>query len=340
MQSTFENNRKQLITRIETISTLDSITKTKLALDLFQYQYKYNEFYQKYALLLNKTIENVDSIDKIPFLPISLFKNYIIKTGRWKNESIYQSSGTTGSISSRHYIRSTDWYYKNAFKGFLEFFPDSENTAILALLPSYLEQGESSLVAMIDYFIKKSKQPSSGFYLHDIDRLNNQIKENENNNIPTIIFGVSYALLDFAEMYPQRLYNTTIIETGGMKGRRKELPKAEIHEILSKSFGLNDIYSEYGMTELQSQAYSLSNGIFKPSKTMDIYIRELSDPLSMLGYNMNGGINIIDYANIDSCSFIATEDMGKKYNDNSFELMGRMDAADIRGCNLLVNDIL
>jgi len=322
---------------IEKICRVDSNSFEELSLQLFQYQAKNNELYGKFIKLLHINVKDISNAQQIPFLPISVFKSKVIKTGNWKEECIFNSSGTTGMVRSSHYILSTDFYLKNCVKGFSKFYDSPKKYAILALLPSYLERDGSSLILMVEHFIRQSEHKESGFFLNNMDDLAARLKICMENDIPVLLLGVSFALLDFAEKYPMPLHNTVIMETGGMKGRRKEILRKELHAILKNAFKTDSIHSEYGMTELMSQAYSKGDGLFSCTDTMKILIRDSSDPLSILPAGRNGAVNIIDLANVDSCAFIASEDIGMLYENGDFEILGRFDSSDIRGCNLLVS---
>jgi phenylacetate-coenzyme A ligase PaaK-like adenylate-forming protein len=307
-----------------------------IALALFQYQYQHNVVYQRFVDLLKINPQSVNVIEKIPFLPISFFKNFEIKTENWTAETVFSSSGTTGQITSQHFVRDLDLYQKITAQGFEYFYGNVANYSVLALLPAYLERQGSSLVYMANHFIKLSKYDNSNFFLYNYEALITQLKYNQNKNIPTLLLGVSFALWDLAEQFPMDLSKTIIMETGGMKGRRKEVTREELHDIFTTAFQTQFIHSEYGMTELLSQGYSKGKGIFYPSPTMKILTREITDPLSMQKKGKVGGVNIIDLANLDSCSFLATDDLGRVYDDGSFEILGRFDNSDIRGCNLMV----
>lgn len=274
--------------------------------------------------------------NRIPFLPISLFKTHVVKSGSWEAQTFFVSSGTTGQSPSHHAVRDLDFYLENARRGFAEFYGDPSEWAVLALLPSYLERSGSSLVAMARHFIKNSKHVESGFFLHDLDALKEALLRCRAKRCKTLLLGVSFALLDFAEKYPMDLSWATVMETGGMKGRRKELTRTELHQILYQAFRLGKIHSEYGMTELFSQAYSSGGGLFFPTKTMRALATEIYDPFCLAKPGRVGVLNIIDLANVDTCSFIQTEDIGRVFDDGSFEVLGRLDAAEMRGCNLMV----
>ncbi len=307
-----------------------------LALEVFEYQYKYNAFYRRYCSLIGKDLSKISQISDVPFLPIQFYKNNIIKTNGWKEETIFSSSGTTGTMTSQHYVRELDFYKTVARSGFEHFYGKVENYCILGLLPSYLERSGSSLIAMTDDFINKSKYSDSGFFLYDYQKLHLILVKNKAENIPTLLIGVSFGLLDFVEEYQMDFPDIIVMETGGMKGRRRELIRTELHDDIKKGFNTQHIHSEYGMTELLSQGYSKGEGIFKPIPTLKVLTRELNDPLSLLHNERLGVINVIDLGNLDSCSFIATDDLGKVYVDGSFEVLGRLDNTDVRGCNLMV----
>lgn len=308
---------------------------------IFKYQATENEVYRRYIQSLKINIDTVTELEQIPFLPIEFFKTHKIITNykqQIPSSKLFASSGTTG-IQSKHYISDISIYEKSYQKTFEYFYGNIQEYCILALLPSYLEREGSSLIYMIDDLIKKSKHPESSFYLHNYDELLLKLQQLKKQKI--ILIGVTYALLDLAERLNSLLIradfnNLIIMETGGMKGKRNELVREELHKILCESFGLDIIHSEYGMTELLSQAYSKGNGIFNCPPWMKILIRDINDPFAILSNNKTGGINVIDLANINSCSFIATQDLGKSFPDNSFEVLGRFDNSDIRGCNLLV----
>ena len=308
-------------------------TFEKLALEIFDFQMENNLTYASYAEIILKG-EDPTNIYEIPFLPVEFFKTeQIICQGR-AIEEIFLSSGTTGE-QSKHLVSNIELYKSSYQKTFQLFYGDITDYCILALLPSYKEREGSSLIYMVDDLIKKSKHPQSNYYLNNYEELATTLKGLENKKQKTILFGVTYALLDLAEEFPQKLERTIIMETGGMKGHRKELLKEEIHSILKHSFATENIHSEYGMTELLSQGYSKGNNIFKTPPWMKILTRDVNDPLSIIS-NKTGGINVIDLANIYSCPFIATQDLGRTFDDGSFSVLGRFSNADIRGCNLLV----
>ncbi len=278
----------------------------------------------------------INSIEKIPFLPIQFFKTHQILSSKKKVQKTFLSSGTSGLEQSKHFIYDLMMYEKSYLKCFNQFYGDIEEYTIIALLPNYLEREGSSLVYMVDDLIKKSKSKESGFYLHNLNELAQRLMDLDKKNKKVILIGVSYALLDLIEFKKFKLQNTIVMETGGMKGKRKEMIKEELHKELCKGFGVKEIHSEYGMTELLSQGYSKGNGFFKTPPWMKIMIRNTEDAMTLLSHNQTGGINVIDLANINSCSFIATQDLGKRYSNGTFEILGRFDNSDIRGCNLMV----
>lgn len=308
----------------------------EISLQVFAFQYSNNEVYREFCDLLKQTPNNTSKIEEIPFLPIEFFKKRKIVCGHQKPEITFTSSGTSGSQTSKHLVSNLKIYEDSFLKAFEEFYGNPEEIVILALLPAYLERQGSSLIYMAHSFIKKSKHPESGFYLNNLEELQQKLKTLDKNGKKILLLGVSFALLDLVENYDFNLQNTVVMETGGMKGRRKEMIREELHKILAAGFGVKHIHSEYGMTELLSQAYSKGDGIFKCPTWMRLLIRDPEDPLSLLPIGKTGGINVIDLANLNSCSFIATQDLGKKISANQFEILGRFDNSDIRGCNLLV----
>ncbi len=312
----------------------------ELALNIFQIQYEHNSIYKIYVDRLGVVPEKVDSIKNIPFIPIQLFKNNTITTTQFEPEIIFESSGTTGENTSRHFVKDVSVYKESFLKGFNLFYGNPSQWCILGLLPGYIERQNSSLAYMTDELIKKSNNPYSGFYLHDYEKLYKAIVHNEIIEQPTLLIGVAFALLDFAEKYSLQLGNTIIMETGGMKGRREEITREEVHKILCSKFSIQNIHSEYGMTELLSQAYSKGNGLFHCPPWMKVLIREENDPFAITEFPLvqkpiSGLLNIIDLANLYSCSFIATDDVGRLYKNGSFEVLGRRDMSDLRGCSLL-----
>ncbi|MGC8749654.1 acyl transferase [Hydrotalea sp.] len=304
-----------------------------LANEIFQFQYDNNNVYAQWVDLTGN--KNAASTEKIPFLPISFFKTKAITSTNFYPEAVFESSGTTGTINSRHLVKSVVIYEKSFLKAFEQFYGSPKNWCIIGLLPAYLERPNSSLVTMVDSLIKLSNHSQSGFYLYNYAQLASTLKALEAVKQPVLLIGVTFALLDFAEQYPQPLKHTVIIETGGMKGRRKEITREALHQTLMSAFNLPAIHAEYGMTELLSQAYSKGNGRFYCPPWMKVMVRDEDDPLQIKATG-EGILNIIDLANLYSCSFIATEDVGKVYDDGSFEVLGRLDNSDIRGCSLLV----
>ena len=327
-------NALQLERKIRSISNEDNFNTT--AIEAFYFQYKNNLIYQQWVDNLNIKPSEIKSVNEIPFLPISLFKSQQIKAFDGIPEITFKSSGTSGKLTSRHYVKKVSFYREAYLRTFEYFYGDIENFTVLALLPSYLEREGSSLILMAEDFINKSKDPRSGFYLYNYGDLYNNLIELQKENKKVILLGVSFALLEFAENYVLNFKDLIVMETGGMKGKRKELLRPELHSLLQKSFGVSKIHSEYGMTELMSQAYSKGNGVFNYPPWMKILIRDTNDPFSLVKKTKSGGINVIDLYNLYSCSFIATQDLGKLNSENKFEVLGRFDYSDIRGCNLLV----
>ena len=308
----------------------------KIALKVFRFQYDNNVVYREFCQYLNVEKHDVKSLRQIPFLPIQFFKSHEVLSSEEKIQETFTSSGTTGMTTSRHLVTDITLYEESYRKAFSQFYGNIENYAVLALLPSYLDREGSSLIYMVDDLIKLSNHPESGFYLNNYDELIQKLIELDAAEENIILIGVTYALLDLIEKQDFQLKNVIIMETGGMKGRRKEMIREELHDLLCKGFGVDAIHSEYGMTELLSQAYSLGHGVFECPNWMQILIRDTEDALSYIENGKTGGINVIDLANINSCSFIATQDLGKKKPNNSFEVLGRFDNSDIRGCNLMV----
>lgn len=308
----------------------------KYALSLFHYQFDNNFIYQAYCKGIGCNKEKVLSIIDIPFLPIEFFKTQKIVSGFWKEEAVFSSSGTTNMVQSKHYIKDLSLYLSSCLEGFKYFYGDPKEWVILALLPSYLEREGSSLILMVKELMQQSGNPNSGWFLNEFEQLNEAILTLESKRQKTLLFGVTYALLDFAESFPITLKNTIIMETGGMKGNRKEMTKNEVHQFLRQNFQTKLIHSEYGMCELFSQAYSKENEIFQTPPWMKILIRDINDPLSLVPDRKSGGINVIDLANRDSCAFIATQDLGVLLPNGGFKILGRFDYSDVRGCNLLV----
>ncbi len=306
-----------------------------VALKVFEHQFKNNRVYRSFCDLLYVHPSDIKTIEQIPFLPIQFFKNRQILSSSEPIKQTFTSSGTTGNTSS-HHITDLSYYEESYRKGFEYFYGNIENYTILALLPNYLERTGSSLIYMVDDLIKKSNKKDSGFYLDDFYQLAETLSNLDAKGEKIILIGVSFALLDLVESYGFNLKNTIIMETGGMKGRRKEIIREELHNILCEGFGVTKIHSEYGMTELLSQGYSKGNGIFECPPWMKVLTRDPEDALTILSEGKSGGINVIDLANYNSCSFIATQDLGKVHKNGTFEVIGRFDNSDIRGCNLMV----
>ena len=315
-----------------TIDLKSSINFNVEALKIFNYQYNNNKVYNKYCNLLK--ITNVSKVEEIPFLPIQFFKSHKVICGT-NYTHVFKSSGTKG-IRSKHYISDINLYVKSFVETFKIQYGEIKGTIFLGLLPSYLEQGNSSLVFMVNHLINSSEQKESGFYLNDYKKLFDLINNIKDKKI--ILFGVSYALLDFVEKYPVKSKNLIIIETGGMKGRRKEMTKEELYSKLEKGFHTDFIHSEYGMTELLSQAYSKKNGVFKTTNWLKVFNRNINNPFDVKSKG-KGLLNFIDLANINSCSFIATDDIGEVFSNDSFKVLGRLNESDIRGCSLMFNQL-
>ncbi len=361
---------QQRATLFQKLQAFDGSGFEALALEIFRFQAAHNPLYGRYLALLNIDIQAVATVAQIPFLTIQFFKNYEVKTGDWQPETTFTSSGTTGETTSRHHVRDLDFYKENTVKGFQTFYGDPSDWLVLALLPSYLERRGSSLVVMAEHFIQLSKHPQSGFFLNNVEELVEllpltrltltpkgepnlgSVESNSNSDWSseklnsvgsplgvrgTLLLGVSFALLDLAERYSLDLQHVTTMETGGMKGRRRELTRSELHETLKTAFNTQAVHSEYGMTELFSQAYSMGDGLFRPAPTLRAFTREITDPLTLQKPGKTGILNLIDLANFDTCSFIATDDLGRVFEDGSFEVLGRVDNSDVRGCNLMVN---
>ena len=322
----------------------------KIALKVFRFQYKNNLVYREFCDFLKTDVQKVKSLWQIPFLPIQFFKSHKVVSNENTIQEIFTSSGTTSPlahkggksdeklapITSRHFVTDVSLYEESYRRGFSQFYGNIEDYAVLALLPSYLEREGSSLIYMVEDLIQMTNNPESGFYLHNHEELIDKLIRLDKAGQNVILIGVTYALLDLIEKHSFQLQNTIIMETGGMKGKRKEMIREELHEQLCQGFGVTAIHSEYGMTELLSQAYSLGNGVFECPTWMQILVRDTEDALTYVSDGKTGGINVIDLANINSCSFIATQDLGKKNPNNSFEVLGRFDNSDIRGCNLMV----
>lgn len=308
-----------------------------LAVKIFLFQYESNPVYRNFCNLLKINLEEITHPDKIPFLPIELFKNHRVISGAGTPMVVFESSGTTGSIPSRHYLTKPSLYESSFSKAFELFYGRSSDYRILALLPNYLERQNSSLVYMVNRLIKDGNHPESGFFLDNLSALRTLLQKPSKEK--TLLIGVSFALLDLVEMGKMKLENTIVMETGGMKGRRKELTRNELHNILKAGLGVHSIHSEYGMTELLSQAYASANGEFECPPWMRLVVRDMNDPLSLSANGKTGGLNVIDLANLYSCSFIATSDLGRELPNGKVEILGRFDYSDMRGCNLMMGEI-
>jgi phenylacetate-coenzyme A ligase PaaK-like adenylate-forming protein len=328
--------KKILISNHDIFAIANQKQFEKIALKVFRFQYENNLVYREFCNFMKTDVQKVKSIGQIPFLPIQFFKSHEVVSSTNPIQEIFTSSGTSGMITSKHLVTDVSLYeasYRNAFS---QFYGNIEDYVVLALLPSYLDRQGSSLIYMVNDLIQKTNNPESGFYLNNYSELIEKLIAMDKSGQNVILIGVTYALLDLIQIQKFDLKNTLIMETGGMKGKRKEMIREELHAQLCSGFGVSSIHSEYGMTELLSQAYSLGNGIFECPSWMQILVRDPEDALTYLDNGKSGGINVIDLANINSCSFIATQDLGKKYPNNSFEVLGRFDNSDIRGCNLMV----
>ena len=306
-----------------------------LALEAFRFQSENNPVYSDYLRALGLNPSSIQTIENIPYLPVCFFKSHAIKTSFFEPETVFESSGTTGSINSKHQVKDLSLYEESFTRGFELFYGAVSEWCVIGLLPSYLERKNSSLVYMVEKLIQLSGHSQSGFYLHEFDRLYETLAALEKKQQKTLLIGVTFALLDFAEKYSLPLQHTVVMETGGMKGRRKEMIRQEVHQLLKTAFQLPVIQAEYGMTELLSQAYSKVDGIFSSPPWMKILVRDEEDPF-IVKRTGSGTINVIDLANFYSCSFIATDDVGKVHADGSFEVLGRIDGSDLRGCSLMV----
>ena len=308
----------------------------QVALKIFQYQAEENSIYSAFVKALGISVNSISDLRSIPFLPVEFFKSHQIQCGKGKPEITFSSSGTTGTNQSKHPVKDLNIYVQSFREGFKHFYGEIQEYTLLALLPSYLEREGSSLIYMIDDLIKQSNSPQSGYYLYNHDELYSTLNQLKSEKKKVILIGVTYALLDFSESYKIDFPELILMETGGMKGKRKELVREELHKILCDGFGVSQIHSEYGMTELLSQGYSKGQGRFECPPWMKVLIRDTNDPLSFLDTDKTGGITVIDLANLHSCAFLSTQDLGKLYPDGSFEILGRFDNSDIRGCNLMV----
>lgn len=320
----------------ERIFGIDERGFEELALEVFHIQYDKVEIYQAYCNSLRRTPSEVNKLAEIPFLPVEFFKTYSVIAKGQIPAVIFESSGTTGNTPSRHYVADTALYERSFLLAFEKFYGHVNDYVILALLPSYLERGNSSLVHMTDKLIRLSERPQSGFFLNEFDRLKEVLTLLKEEGKKAILLGVTYALLDFAETHALNFPELIVMETGGMKGRRKELTRPEVHQLLKAAFGAASVHSEYGMTELLSQGYSKGGGVFYTPNWMKVLVRDIYDPLSLVVNGKTGAVNIIDLANLNSCSFIGTSDLARVHNDGGFEILGRMENTEVRGCNLMV----
>jgi hypothetical protein len=306
-----------------------------ISLQLFHFQYQHNTIYRQYCDALGADTDKVNSIEKIPFLPVSFFKTHKVIADAVREPALtFESSGTTGEATSRHYVLDAGIYKRSLLQGFEQFYGSPRQFAILALLPSYLERKNASLVHMARVLMEESGHPANGFYINEWQQLRDVLKAQEQAGQKTLLLGVTFALLDFATAYPMPLRHTIVMETGGMKGRRTELTRGEVHGMLKQQWQLDQVHSEYGMTELLSQAYAAADGIFTCTSTMRVLVRDINDPLDVHETG-SGCLNIIDLANMYSCPFIATEDIGNIRQDGTFEVLGRMDHSALRGCSLM-----
>lgn len=325
-----------IISREQLFSITSDDNFRQAALRIFKHQAHENAVYRSFIEALKINYQDITRLEEIPYLPIELFKSHHIQSGNQEPEITFSSSGTTGVIQSKHPVSDLSIYVDSFRIGFRHFYGNVKDYTILALLPSYLERDGSSLIFMVDDLIKESQNPDSGYFLYNHKELHSILMKLQAENKKTILIGVTYALLDFIESYPLSFPNLIVMETGGMKGKRKEMIREELHELLCRGFGVSEIHSEYGMTELLSQGYSKGEGKFASPPWMKVLIRDVNDPFTLLPAEKTGGINVIDLANIHSCSFIATQDLGKLHLNGYFEILGRFDNSDIRGCNLLV----
>ena len=317
------------------LENINDATCAPIALELFRYQYEQNALYRQFTDALRIDPSSVDQITKIPFLPISFFKTHRVVSGDWETPALtFESSGTTGETPSRHFVKDAALYEDALLAGFRQFYGAPEHYAILALLPSYLERSNASLVYMARVLMRVSGHPQNGFYLDEWAKLQATLQALQANGQRVLLLGVTFALLDFAADFPIDLRNVIVMETGGMKGRREEWTRAQVHAYLQAQWNIPVVHSEYGMTELLSQAYALNDGIFQPSATMQVLVRDMNDPLSVTTTG-TGCLNIIDLANVHSCAFIATDDIGKVQPGGHFEVLGRMDHSALRGCSLM-----
>jgi hypothetical protein len=320
---------------VNNILSVSPAAFTAQALALFQFQYQQNIVYKKWVDALQVEVENITELFQIPFLPVSFFKTHKVVAGHFTPQVTFESSGTSGTVNSRHFVKDVDIYTGSFTEGFRKFYGDPKDWCIIGLLPSYLERDGSSLIMMVRELAELSGHAESGFYLYEFEKLSKVLQNLETRKQKALLIGVTFALLDFAEQFPMELRYTTIMETGGMKGRRKEMVREEVHAIMKQQLKVPTVHSEYGMTELLSQGYSYGEGIFNTVPWMKVLVRDEDDPL-LITDRGRGLINVIDLANVYSCSFIATDDVGRLCSDGSFEVLGRRDNSDIRGCSLMV----
>lgn len=330
----FPSRRSSLADKIFDVSNESQFNE--LALEIFQFQFTHNPVYKSWCDSLNRTPANVKHLNQVPFLPVEFFKNFPIKS--WQGDPIttFSSSGTTGQITSQHHVADTYIYERSLMKGFQLEYGKPSDWIIIGLLPAYLERQGSSLVYMTDILIRESGQHESGFYLNNYEELALLLRRLKDNNKKVWLIGVSFALLDMAEKQPEAWENLVVVETGGMKGRRREMIRTDLHETIRSKWRIARLHSEYGMTELFSQAWMNDSGRFHTPPWMKVMIRETNDPFSYAENGKTGGINVVDLANLDSCAFISTSDLGKKFTDETFDVLGRFDHSDVRGCNLMV----
>jgi len=316
------------------IKTINAGTFNDIALQVYRHQFQHNDIYRSFAETVHKTPDRVQHIYEIPYLPVSFFKTHKVTSGIWEPELVFESSKTTGDTPARHFVKSAGLYNESLLAGFEAFYGSPADYTILALLPSYLERSNASLVHMVKVLMDYSGNTRAGFYLDEWAQLAHTLQQLERDGRKTLLIGVTFALLDFAEAHPMHLKNTIVMETGGMKGRKEEWTRRQVHTFLKDKWGVSEIHSEYGMTELLSQSYAKADGIFTTAPTMKVLVRDMNDPFDITAEG-SGCLNIIDLANIHSCAFIATDDIGKISSDGSFEVLGRADHSALRGCSLM-----
>jgi hypothetical protein len=324
---------------LSAIDNLDDSDFERVAMAVFHYQARHNPVYNQYLRWLNRSLSGISSWMDIPFMPVSAYKYHLVQTGQWTPERFFESSGTTGQTPARHAVRDVSLYLHHVRLGFEAVYGDPSDWCIMALLPGYLERGNASLVCMVEALIRASKHPDSGFFLNDLSALSAALARRTLGGTPVMLIGVSFALLHFGTLFPMDLSDVTIVETGGMKGSGKELTRASLHAALQSMFNAPAIHSEYGMTELFSQAYSQGDALFKPTRTMRVVARDAYDPFAIQPPGRSGVLQVADLANLDTCAFLGTEDLGRVYTDGRFEMLGRLDVAETRGCNLMVEGL-